>query len=134
MKRHWMLDTNIVSHAIRSSGGVVANRLLTVSAGECCLSIITVAELRFGAAKVKSDRLRRQIDGFIELAPAVPFEHPADAVYAEVRAGLEARGKPIGPHDLFIAAHALSLDLTLVTANAGEFSRVPGLRIENWLD
>jgi tRNA(fMet)-specific endonuclease VapC len=129
-----MLDTNIVSHAVRDSSGVVAKRLLSVSAGECCLSIITVAELRFGAAKVNSDRLRRQIDGFVELAPAVPFEAPADVIYAEIRAELEARGQPIGPHDLFIAAHALSLDLTLVTGNSREFSRVPGLRLENWLD
>lgn len=64
----------------------------------------------------------------------LPVEPPADQVYADIRAHLARQGKPIGPNDLFIAAHALSLDLTLVTANVGEFSRVPNLRIENWLD
>jgi tRNA(fMet)-specific endonuclease VapC len=129
-----MLDTNIVSHVIRAPGGAVGKRLLSVSADECCLSIITLAELRFGAAKVSSGRLLRQIEGFVALAPAIPFEHPADLSYAEIRAHLEARGTPIGPHDLFIAAHALSLGLTLVTANIREFARVPGLKVENWLD
>lgn len=134
MTRTWMLDTNIVSHVIRAPGGAVGKRLLSVSADECCLSIITLAELRFGAAKVSSGRLLRQIEGFVALAPAIPFEHPADLSYAEIRAHLEARGTPIGPHDLFIAAHALSLGLTLVTANIREFARVPGLKVENWLD
>ena len=129
-----MLDTNIVSHVIRAPTGAVAQRLQSTAPGACCLSIITLAELRFGAARVNSDRLRRQIDGFVSLAPAVSFQHPAELAYAEIRSELEARGKPIGPHDLFIAAHALSLDLTLVTANIGEFSRVPGLKVENWLD
>lgn len=134
MKPMWMLDTNVVSDAIRNSRGPVATRLLKVSAGVCCMSIITLAELRFGAAKVNSRRLNQQIDGFAALAPALPFEHPAETVYADIRTQFEARGQLIGPHDLFIAAHALSLDLTLVTANTREFSRVPGLRVENWLD
>lgn len=134
MTRIWMLDTNIVSHVIRAPGGAVGKRLLSVSAGECCLSIMTLAELRFGAVKVNSERLRRQIEGFLALAPAVPFEPPADTTYAEIRTHLEARGTPIGPHDLFIAAHARSLGLTLATANVGEFTRVPGLKVENWLD
>ena len=64
----------------------------------------------------------------------VPFAEPADQVYAELRAHLERAGTPIGPHDLLIAAHALALDLTLVTDNLREFSRVPDLRVENWLD
>lgn len=115
-------------------GECFGRRLLSVSAGECCLSVITLAELRFGAARVNSERLRRQIEGFVALAPAVPFDHPADLSYAETRTHLEARGTPIGPHDLFIVAHALSLDPTLVTANIREFSRVPGLKVENWLD
>jgi tRNA(fMet)-specific endonuclease VapC len=74
------------------------------------------------------------ISDFISFVPVVAFEHRADEVYAEIRSWLEARGTPIGPNDLFIAAHALSLDLTLVTGNLREFSRVPGLRVENWLD
>lgn len=134
MTRVWMLDTNIVSHAIRDSDGAVARRLTGTSPGDCCLSIISLAELRFGAAKVNSDRIRRQIDGFVALAPAVPFDHPAEVTYAKVRTDLERRGQPIGPLDLLIAAHALSLDLILVTANLREFSRVPRLKVESWLD
>jgi tRNA(fMet)-specific endonuclease VapC len=82
MKPMWMLDTNVVSDAIRNSRGPVATRLLKVSSGVCCMSIITLAELRFGAAKVNSRRLNQQIDGFAALAPALPFEHPAETVYA----------------------------------------------------
>lgn len=134
MTRVWMLDTNTVSYAIRDMHGSVARRLRTTSPGQCCLSIVSLAELRFGAAKVASNRIWRQIDGFVALAPALPFDHPAEVTYATVRTDLERRGLPIGPHDLFIAAHALSLDLTLVTANVGEFSRVPGLKVENWLN
>ena len=129
-----MLDTTTVSYAIRDMHGPVGRRLRSTSAGECCLSIVSLAELRFGAAKVGSARLSRQIDGFVAVAPALPFDHPAEVTYAAVRVDLEGRGRPIGPLDLLIASHALSLDLTLVTANVGEFSRVPGLKVENWLD
>lgn len=129
-----MLDTNIVSHVLRYPAGNVAQRLLPLGPDDCCISIITLAELRFGASKVKSTRLSRQIDEFVTLAPALPFTPPAELAYAEIRARLEAEGRPIGPADLFIAAHALSLDLTFVTANVREFSRVPGLRLENWVD
>jgi len=134
MSRVWMLDTNTVSYAFRDSGGPVATRLRATAAGECCLSIVSLAELRFGAVKVGSDRILRQIDGFLAVAPALPFDHPAEITYAEVRAELEREGRLIGPLDLLIASHALSLDLTLVTANVREFSRVPGLKVENWLD
>lgn len=129
-----MLDTNAVSDAIKDLNGSVANRLRGTSTGECCMSIVSLAELRFGAAKVGSDRLWRKVDGFLAIAPALPFDHPAEVTYAKVRADLERRGRPIGPLDLLIASHALSLDLTLVTANIREFSRVPGLKVENWLD
>mgnify|MGYP001806234782 FL=1 len=65
--------------------------------------------------------------------PVLPLEAGVDEAYARVRLALEQAGTPIGPNDLLIAAHALDQDLTLVTDNAGEFSRVPALRVENWL-
>lgn len=133
MTRRWMLDTNIVSHAVRGNTRVM-DRLSATAPGECCVSIITLAELRYGVAKVNSERLRRQLDGFISVAPAMAFDRPAELAYATIRNALEARGTPIGPNDTLIAAHAIALDLTLVTANTGEFARVPGLRVENWLD
>lgn len=134
MNPTWMLDTNIVSDAFRNPRGRVAGRLVELQSGQCCISIIVLSELRFGALKAKSERIARQIEGFLELVPALRFESPADVAYADTRLALESIGRPIGPTDLFIAAHALALDLTLVTANTSEFSRVPGLRVENWLD
>ncbi len=129
-----MLDTNIVSEVIKNPAGKVASRLARQPADTACISIVTAAELRFGARKVRSDRIWNKISDFTAFVSVLPFDHPAEESYAEVRAVLEAAGTPIGPNDIFIAAHALALGLTLVTANAREFSRVPGLRLENWLD
>lgn len=129
-----MLDTNVVSDAIKFPSGRIGDRLGGLAAGVACMSMLTAAELRFGARKVASVRIWQKISDFIELVPALPFEHPAEEAYADIRAALEMAGRPIGPTDLLIAAHALALDLTLVTANIREFSRVSGLRVENWLD
>jgi tRNA(fMet)-specific endonuclease VapC len=134
MSYRYMLDTNIVSSFMRDPKGPVQRRALTAGAGAGCVSIITAAELRFGATKVASERLRKHAEDAFDLFPVVAFEPPADATYAEIRAVLERKGSPIGPMDLLIAAHALALDLTLVTANHREFARVSGLRVENWLD
>jgi len=129
-----MLDTNIVSHIMKYPTGAAGARVRTLSPGDACMSIFTLAELRFGARKIGSQQLWRKIDQFVAYVPALAFEPPAELHYADIRDDLERRGQPIGPVDMFIAAHALSLDLTLVTANVREFSRVPGLKVENWLD
>lgn len=129
-----MLDTNIVSHLLRFPTGPVNTHLRQLGEGKGCVSIIAVAELLFGARRRKSARLERDIRAIFSVIPPVPFEEPAESTYADIRSMLEAAGTPIGPNDLLIAAHALSLDLTLVTANFREFSRVPGIRLENWLD
>lgn len=129
-----MLDTNIVSHLLRFPTGQVNAHLRQLGEGRSCVSIIAAAELLFGARRVQSARLERDIRAILSVVPPVPFEEPSDSTYADVRFMLEAAGTPIGPNDLLIAAHALSLDLTLVTANVREFSRVPGLKLDNWLD
>lgn len=129
-----MLDTNIVSSIIRQPDGSAAQRLRRQASGTTCMSIVTLAELRFGAARVASVRISNKIDQLLELVPALPLETPAEDRYAEIRTELQRLGTPIGGNDLLIAAHALALDLPLVTANLGEFSRVPDLRLENWLD
>ncbi len=130
-----MLDTNIVSALMRSPhDSVVRSSFDAVRPEDVCLSIITAAELKFGLAKRPSPRIARQLEALFALVSIVPFAEPADQVYAELRAHLERAGTLIGPHDLLIAAHALALDLTLVTDNLREFSRVPDLRVENWLD
>lgn len=129
-----MLDTNVVSNLLRYPKGPVNTRLRQLGEGKSCVSIITAAELLFGARRVGSSRLERDLTAILSVVPPVPFEEPAASAYADIRSTLEARGTPIGPNDLLIAAHAMSLDLTLVTANVREFSRVPGLKVENWLD
>ena len=129
-----MLDTNIVSDLIRNPRGKVAERLSNLGLAKACVSILTAAELRYGARKRGSNRLSDDIEGALKRIVVVSLEAPADVAFANVRHHLTTNGQPIGPMDLLIAAHALSLDLTLVTANIREFSRVPSLRVENWLD
>lgn len=131
----FMLDTNIVSAIMREPRhSAVRLAFDAVEAEDVCISIVTAAELKFGLANRPSAGLARRLDEFFDLVRILPFEPPADQIYADIRAELRRQGKLIGPNDLFIAAHALSLDLPLVTANIGEFSRVPDLRLENWLD
>lgn len=127
-----MLDTNIVSHLMRVQSGPAWDRARAVESG-LCVSIVVAAELRFGARRLSSPRLSAAIEERLRSLVVVPFEAPADRYYADVRATLEQRGTTIGANDLLIAAHALALDLTLVTANTREFSRIPDLRVENWL-
>ena len=129
----FLLDTNIISHLVRNPGGIVRDRIVEVGEQVVCISIIVAAELRFGAAKKRSDRLSRQVEAILSALPILSIEPPVDVHYAEIRAGLETTGNPIGPNDLLIAAHARTLGLTLVTSNISEFSRVPRLRVENWL-
>lgn len=129
----FLLDTNIVSHLLRNPGGIVKDRIAELGEETVCISIIVAAELRFGAAKQRSQRLTRQVEAVLSALLILPIETPVDVQYAEIRAALETAGVPIGPNDLIIAAHARTLGLTLVTNNVAEFSRVPELRVENWL-
>jgi tRNA(fMet)-specific endonuclease VapC len=129
----YLLDTNILSNVIRDPRGGVAGRVKRAAADENCTSIIVAAELRFGAVKSGSQRLSTRVAELLDRLDVMPFDAPADFAYAELRVRLERAGTPIGANDLWIAAHVLALDLTLVTDNEREFSRVPDLRIENWL-
>ncbi len=129
-----MLDTNIVSEVMRNPNGVVGARLDQLNPAAACISILTAGELRYGAAKRGSAQLTRSVEMVLQRIAVVAFEAPADTIYGRIRNDLMRRGTPIGPIDFLIAAHALALDLTLVSANVREFSRVPDLRVENWLD
>jgi len=128
-----MLDTNIVSDLIRNPAGKAAARVRTIGDAGLAVSIITAAELRFGAAKSGSPRLKFRVEAILNALDVLSFDVPADSEYAAIRADLEALGMPIGPNDLLIAAHSRSLGTTIVTANATEFSRVSRLKVENWL-
>ena len=128
-----MLDTNIVSDLLRNPAGKVAARLRAVGDEGLAVSIVTAAELRFGAAKSGSPRLLARVEAALEALDVLPFDVPGDAEYATLRVELEAAGQPIGPNDLLIAAHARSLGTVMVTGNVAEFGRVRGLVVENWL-
>lgn len=133
MPLRYLLDTNIVSDLIRDPQGTAAQRISAVGESTVCTSIVVAAELRFGAQKAGSSKLAARIDLILSALEILPLETPADRHYGEVRQQLARQGAPIGPNDLLIAAQALALDLTVVTANVEEFARVPGLAVENWL-
>jgi len=129
----YMLDTNIVSDLIRNPQGRVAKRIGRAGEDRICTSIIVAAELRYGCVKSGSSRLRKAVEDLLGEINVLPFDVPADGEYGAIRSELEAAGKPIGGNDLLIAAHAHATGATIVTANADEFKRVPGLKVENWL-
>jgi tRNA(fMet)-specific endonuclease VapC len=129
-----MLDTNIVSDLVRNPQGSVTRHIVRVGAESICISIITAAELRYGCARKGSAKLLANVEAILGSIQIIAFDAPADAEYGGIRAELEAAGKPIGPNDLLIAAHAYALGAVLVTANTSEFTRVRGLEVENWLN
>ncbi len=130
----YLLDTNILSNLVRRPQGTVAARIATAGEETVCTSIVVAGELRFGAAESGSKKLVGRVDLILSALEVLPLEAPADRHYGDLRHHLARQGTLIGPNDLLIAAHALSENLTVVTANAGEFSRVPGLKVENWLE
>lgn len=129
----YLLDTNILSDLVRHPQGKVAQLIAARGEATVCTSIIVAAELRFGAAKRNAPRLTNQVESILAVMEVLPLNAPADRAYAQLRLALEQSGLPIGPNDMLIAAQALANECTLVTANVGEFSRVAGLPVENWL-
>ncbi|TDF64098.1 type II toxin-antitoxin system VapC family toxin [Cupriavidus sp. L7L] len=129
----FLLDTNIISDAIRNTRGACAARIEATDPDSLCTSIIVAAELRFGAAKKGSSALSQRVGQALAGLRVLPLGGDADHCYGELRAALERKGTVIGANDMLIAAHALSLGAVLVTDNMGEFSRVNGLRCENWM-
>jgi tRNA(fMet)-specific endonuclease VapC len=129
----YLLDTNILSDLLRHPQGPAALRLAEIGEDQVGTSIICAGELRFGAIRKGSPRLAAQVAALLDSIEILPLEEPASSRYGEIRTALERQGRPIGSNDLWIAVQALALDLTLVTANEGEFRRVDGLRVENWV-
>lgn len=128
----YLLDTNIISDVIRNPDGHVARHIERVGPKAIFTSIIVASELRYGCAKKGSARLLDRVNGLLETIPVLSLDIPTDAEYGDIRAKLEVAGQPIGMNDLLIAAHAQALGLTLVTDNTNEFSRIRGLKLENW--
>ena len=129
----YLLDTNIFIAALKGHPAV-RTRLETTPLDRVLLSSVVLGELEFGAEKsAHSARNRRRLAELLGHLPLAVVDAEASRCYARIRAELERQGAPIGANDLWIAAQALALDAVMVTDNLGEFSRVPGLRIENWL-
>lgn len=129
----YLLDTNIISFLVREPQGEVAARASQLPNEDVVTSVIVAAEIAFGFAKRPAPKLQRQTAEVLDRIRIVAFDVTAITAYAAIRADLETRGKPIGANDTLIAAHALALDATLVTANERESRCVAGLRVENWI-
>ena len=128
----YLLDTDTCVYLIKRNPAQVHERFRRHRLSSVALSTIVVSELSWGAAKSGLPKNVEALDAFLAAFQVVAYDQSAAFVYGRLRADLERRGTPIGPLDMLIAAHALSLDMTLVTNNEREFRRVPDLRIENW--
>jgi tRNA(fMet)-specific endonuclease VapC len=127
-----MLDTNLCIRVLRDRPQSLRERFNS-EATELCVSSIIVYELLVGAEKsAKPVEIRQEVERFLSRLDVLQFDDSAAAHAAEIRASLERRGSPIGPYDTLIAGHARSRGLILTTGNLGEFSRVAGLRSEDW--
>lgn len=130
----WMIDTNVCIAIIRRQPEIAIRRLRGKSIGQVGLSSITLAELEFGVANSQQPMAAKAaLAEFLLPLEIAPFDEAAAVAYGDVRAMLERRGRPIGPLDTLIAAHALAVDAVLVTNNMREFARVTGLAVEDWL-
>jgi tRNA(fMet)-specific endonuclease VapC len=129
----YLLDTNIISELVKNPRGIIFSKIQSIGEEKICTSIIVACELKFGARKKNSPQLLENIEAILDCIEILPLTEPVEQYYAEIRTYLEQQGIPIGGNDLLISAHALTLDITIVTANVREFSRVPNLKVENWL-
>ena len=133
MPARYMLDTNICIYIGQKRPLEILSRFTSLFPGDAVISVITFGELRYGAEKSRErERAVEILDEFVRLVPVDPMPSTAGAAYGSIRASLERRGEVIGNNDLWIAAHARTAEVTLVTNNEREFRRVPGLSVENW--
>jgi len=130
----YLLDTNICVELIRQKSQTLITRLVTCSPGEVAVSTITVAELAYGVQK--SSQIRKNqaaFEQFLLPLEIADFDQRASLAYGTLRAMLEREGNMVGAMDMLIGAHALSLEVTLVTNNTNEFKRIPNLNLEDWM-
>jgi tRNA(fMet)-specific endonuclease VapC len=126
-----MLDTDSVSYAIRGLGDVGA-RIVERKPSELCISAITLAELRYGVERRRTRRLDEAVSAIVSELAVVPFDEACAVTFGRIAAKLAEAGARIGECDTLIAAHAVTLGLTLVTNNERHFKRVTGLKIATW--
>jgi len=129
----FLLDTNICIYIIKKKPPAVLARFEQIDPSTLGISIVTLAELEYGAAKSSNPRKNYQVvEDFVRYLDVFSWDRPVSRIYAEIRADFNKKGTPIGLLDTQIAAHCLSLDRVLVTNNEREFLRVPGLSVKNW--
>jgi tRNA(fMet)-specific endonuclease VapC len=134
MEARFLLDTNICIYIRRRRPPRVLEHFRRLKATQVVLSVVTYGELLYGAEKsLARARALQELEEFASFVQILPLPIGAARSYGEIRAALETKGEIISSNDLWIAAHALAADLTLVTNNEREFKRVPGLKIENWI-
>lgn len=130
----YLLDTNICIYIIRRKPASVFQHFERLDLGSVGISSITLAELQYGVAKsARPEQNQSALNRFLIPLEIADFDFRAAEEYGNIRATLEMKGRPIGPLDFLIAAHAKSLGATLVTNNEKEFQRISGLKIENWI-
>jgi len=133
MKTRYMLDTNICIYIAKEHPPEVKAHFQRLKAGQLLMSAITYGELSYGASKSSQKaKALAQLDELVQDIPVEGLDSRAAQAYGEIRAMLEEQGRLVGNNDLWIGAHALALNLTLVTNNEREFRRIPGLTVENW--
>ena len=129
----YLLDTDTCSHIMRARSNAIWDRLDQLDERSAAISVITLGELQFGVAlKPLATHIAAQLDILLRYLHVVPLNPDTCLHYGRIRSDLQPKGTLIGPNDLWIAAHALALGLTLVTNNTREFKRVSGLKLENW--
>lgn len=129
----YMMDTDICSYVMKRSSDAVLQRLGAVTVEDVCMSVVTKAELLYGVRiSPRPSQDMKALGGLLVYVDVLDFPEEAAGHYADIRADLKRKGAMIGANDLLIAAHARSLELTLVTNNTAEFARVRGLDLENW--
>ena len=131
----YLLDTNTCSYVHRERPPEVLARFRRLTSGEAVVSVITYGELLFGAGKsAMRTKVIEVLQEFISLVQVLPLSTEVAQTYGSIRANLEVKGISIGGNDLWIAAHAKTAGLTLVTNNEREFRRIPGLKVQNWVE
>lgn len=129
----YMLDTDICSCVMKRSSAALIQRLRSVEVDDVCMSVVTKAELAYGVRiSPRAAQDGKALGALLTYVEVLDLPEEAAGHYADIRADLRKHGRMIGANDLFIAAHARSLGLTLVTNNVAEFARVQGLEVENW--
>jgi tRNA(fMet)-specific endonuclease VapC len=129
----YLLDTNILTDLARNPFGACSNRLKQIDNEDVFTSVIVAGEVEFGILKYRAFKLLRQMERIMETIDVQALPLGSVETYSELRVSLETRGQPIGDNDMWIAAHALSEDAILVSNNIKEFSRIPNLKVENWM-